>query len=515
MDQDNDQIRERRRKLDQLREGPAPAYPNGFVPANRAGELQDRFRDVTGETLAAAPVRVSVAGRIRAVRLFGKGGFYTLSDSSGQIQLFADLSGLGEDGFARARSLDIGDIAGIEGELFRSKTGELTVRAKTLNLLVKCLRPLPDKWHGLTDVEIRYRQRYLDLMVNDEAREVFRKRSEIVTGIRSFFINRGYLEVETPMMHTLVTGAKARPFRTHHNTLDMDLVLRIAPELHLKRLVVGGFDRVFEINRNFRNEGISTQHNPEFTMIEFYQAWATYEDLIDLTEDLITGLVEKLHGGTNLTYQGREISFARPWKRIGMEEAVREVTGKGLAELAAISEADFVAMLETTALRHCPDANPGDIRAQMRKLAAECFARGPAERLCAAFEELVEPTLVQPTFVTGYPTAISPLSRRNDRNPEISDRFELFITGREIANGFSELNDADDQRARFEDQLKSREGGDEETMDYDADYIRALEYGLPPTAGEGIGVDRLVMLLTGQPSIRDVILFPLLKSREI
>ncbi len=514
MEQDNDQIRERRRKLDSLRQGSAPAYRNDFKPAHQAKDLQEQYKDTSSEEFTAKTVRVSVAGRIRAIRLFGKGGFFQLADTSGKIQLYADLSKLGEEGFARARNLDIGDLVGASGELFRSKTGELTIKMDEVHLMTKCLHPLPDKWHGLQDVEVRYRQRYLDLIVNDEVREVFRKRSRIVTDVRNYFTNRGYLEVETPMMHTLVTGAKARPFETHHNTLDMDLVLRIAPELHLKRLVVGGYDRVFEINRNFRNEGISTQHNPEFTMLEFYEAWATYEDLINISEELITGLVEKLHGGTKLTYQGTEVDFKRPWKRIGMEPAVKEITGKGLKELASISEHDFVSMLESERLKVKPDEKPGDVRAHMRKIAAESFNRTPEDRLTAVFEEIVEPTLIQPTFVTEYPTVISPLSRRNDKRPEITDRFELFITGREIANGFSELNDADDQRERFEAQLKSKEGGDEEAMDYDADYIRALEYGLPPTAGEGIGIDRLVMLLTDQPSIRDVILFPLLRSQE-
>lgn len=514
MEQENDQTRERRKKLEALRAGPSPAYPNNFRPTHEAKPLQEHYRDSSNDVLTASPVEVSVAGRLRAIRFFGKGGFLQLADSTGQIQLFADVSKLGDEQFTRARTLDIGDVVGGRGELFRSKTGELTVRLSELRLMTKCLHPLPDKWHGLQDVEIRYRQRYLDLMVNDDVRDVFRKRSRIVTEIRSYFTGRGYLEVETPMMHTLVTGAKARPFRTHHNTLDMDLVLRIAPELHLKRLVAGGFDRVFEINRNFRNEGISTQHNPEFTMLEFYEAWATYEDLISISEELITGLVEKLHGTTMLTYQGREIDFKRPWKRIGMETAVREVTGNGLKELAAISEHDFVSMLESERQKVAPEEDISDIRAHARKIAAESFNRTPEDRLTAVFEEIIEPTLIQPTFVTEYPTVISPLSRRNDHRPEITDRFELFITGREIANGFSELNDADDQRQRFEEQLRSREGGDEEAMDYDADYIRALEYGLPPTAGEGIGIDRLVMLLTDQPSIRDVILFPLLRSQE-
>ncbi len=514
MEQDNDQIRERRRKLEALRAGPGPAYPNGFRPSHRARSLQDTYKDTPAAELDGLREKVSVAGRIRAIRLFGKGGFFQLQDTTGRIQLFADQSKLGDGGMSLAKNLDIGDIVGAEGELFRSKTGELTVRMDRIQLMTKCLHPLPDKWHGLQDVEVRYRQRYLDLIVNDEVREVFRKRSRIVTAIRNYFTARDYLEVETPMMHTLVTGAKAKPFRTHHNTLDMDLVLRIAPELHLKRLVAGGYDRVFEINRNFRNEGISTQHNPEFTMLEFYEAWATYEDLIGITEELFTGLAQTLHGGTKFTYQGQEVDFKRPWKRIGMEQAVREITGKGLKDLASITEADFISMLESERLRIKPDEKPSDVRAHMRKIAAESFNRTPEDRLTAVFEEIVEPTLIQPTFVTEYPTVISPLSRRNDSRPEITDRFELFITGREIANGFSELNDADDQRGRFEDQLKSREGGDEEAMDYDSDYIRALEYGLPPTAGEGIGIDRLVMLLTDQPSIRDVILFPLLRHHQ-
>jgi lysyl-tRNA synthetase class 2 len=379
---------------------------------------------------------------------------------------------LGEALFGTYKLCDVGDHVAVTGPVFRTKTGELSVHAETFEVLTKALRPLPEKWHGLSDVEIRYRQRYLDLIANAEVRETFKKRSKLVRAIRTFLDERDYLEVETPMMHPLVSGAAARPFETHHNTLDIDLYLRIAPELYLKRLVVGGFERVYEINRNFRNEGISTQHNPEFTMLEFYQAHATYEDLMALTEELFRTVATEVTGAAKVAYQGQELDFGQPFRRVTMADAVREAA---------------------------PDAKVDGLE---------------GKALAELFEAHAEAKLVQPTFVTQFPTSISPLARRNDTDPRFTDRFELYVAGREIANGFSELNDPVDQEGRFRDQLVKKQGGDQETMDYDADYIRALEQGLPPTAGEGIGIDRLAMLLTDSASIRDVILFPLLKPER-
>ncbi len=449
-----------------LREKGVPPWGNGHPVRDAIGEVAAAHGGKTGEALEVEKPAVSIAGRIVAARSFGKAAFIALRDRTGQIQAHVRRDVLGEAAFEVFGLTDVGDFVAVEGPLFRTRTGELTVRAEKLTFLTKALRPLPEKWHGLSDVETRYRQRYLDLVANERARETFRRRFALVRAVRAFLDARGFVEVETPMMHPLVSGAAARPFTTHHNALDADLYLRIAPELYLKRLVVGGFERVYELNRNFRNEGISTQHNPEFTMIEFYQAHATYEDLMELTEELLRRVATEVTGGARVPYQGEILDFGAPFRRVTMTEAVRQVAPETAADDAA---------------------------------------------LVAAFEEEVEPTLVQPTFVTQFPTSISPLARRNDADPRFTDRFELYVAGREIANAFSELNDPIDQQERFARQVEAKRRGDEEAMDYDADYIRALEVGLPPTAGEGIGIDRLAMLLTDSPSIRDVILFPLLK----
>jgi lysyl-tRNA synthetase class 2 len=424
-------------------------------------------------------------------RVMGKACFATLQDMSGRIQLYVTLDGVGEETLAAFKHWDLGDIVGATGTLFRTKTGELSLRCESVRLLAKGLRPLPEKFHGITDTEQRYRQRHLDLVTNPAARDVFVRRSQIVQAIREFFVARGYLEVETPMMHAIPGGAAARPFVTHHNALAMPLYLRIAPELYLKRLVVGGLEKVFEINRNFRNEGISTRHNPEFTMLEFYEAYRDYHDLMDLTEELFRTVAERVLGTTRITYQGQAIDLSAKYDRLTMAEAIHKYNPRyALAELA----------------------KPEYLRVALAPHDVEVFATDGVGLLqLKLFEATTEDKLVQPTFIVAHPTDVSPLARANDRDPAITDRFELFITGRELANGFSELNDPEEQAARFAAQAKAKEAGDEEAMYYDADYVRALEYGLPPTAGEGIGIDRLVMLLTDSPSIRDVILFPQLK----
>ncbi|ROR32112.1 lysine--tRNA ligase [Inmirania thermothiophila] len=480
-------IEERRAKLARLRER-GQAFPNDFRRDALAGELHARYGGLDGEALEADPVRVRVAGRLMSKRVMGKVTFAHLQDMSGRIQLFVQRTALGEEAYRDFKGWDVGDIVGAEGTLFRTRTGELSVRVETLRLLVKSLRPLPEKFHGLTDTEQRYRQRYVDLLVNEVSRERFRIRSETVRFIRRFLDARGFLEVETPMLQVLPSGAAARPFVTHHNALDMDLYLRIAPELYLKRLVVGGFERVYEINRNFRNEGLSTQHNPEFTMLEFYQAYADYRDLMDLTETMLRELAEAVTGGTAVTYQGREIDFGRPFARMSVAEAV----------LAHNPGLDADALRDRARLAAHAEALGAEVKPSW----------GAGKLLVEIFERTVEDRLQDPTFITAYPTEVSPLARRSDTDPEVTDRFELFIAGREIANGFSELNDPEDQAERFRRQAAERAAGDDEAMPYDADYVRALEYGLPPTAGEGIGIDRLVMLLTDAPSIRDVILFP-------
>ena len=444
--------------------------------------------------------RASIAGRIVAERSFGKAAFLKLRDRTGEIQVYVKRDVLGEAAYEIVKLAEVGDIVAVEGPLFRSKTGELTVQAKVFQVLTKALRPLPEKWHGLQDLETRYRQRYLDLIANAEVRTLFLRRSRIVQEIRAFLDAREFIEVETPMMHSLISGAAARPFETHHNALDTDLYLRIAPELHLKRLVVGGLERVYEINRNFRNEGLSPQHNPEFTMLEFYWAYATYEDLMVLTEELFAHLAHKILGGLEVPYQGQVLRFGGPFRRLPMIAGVREA-------FPAVAGGEWT---DATALRArlladpvARDFSPAERQALEGLSAGELIAR--------MFEAKVEKSLVQPTFVTQFPTDISPLARKNDENPDFVDRFELYVAGREIANAFNELNDPLDQRQRFEEQARKKAAGDGEAMDYDEDYVRALEHGLPPTAGEGIGIDRLVMLLTDSSNIRDVILFPQLK----
>jgi lysyl-tRNA synthetase class 2 len=488
----NDLIRDRLRKLEELREAGVNPFPNDQPVGWTAADARAAAEGLSQDGLAANAIRVDVAGRVVALRRFGKATFVVLSDRSGRLQAYLKKDALGEEAYEQfLKTADIGDILWVEGNLFITRTGELTVDAGRYRLMTKSLRPLPEKWHGLSDVETRYRQRYVDLIVNESVREIFRRRSRIISFLREYLARRDFLEVETPMMQPVAGGATAKPFVTHHNALDMDLYLRIAPELYLKRLLVGGFERVFEINRNFRNEGISTQHNPEFTMVEFYQAYATFEDLMSLTEDMLSSLARELFGGMKFPYQGETVDFTPPWERLTVAQAVARYGGVPEEKL---SEEGFLRNMATgLGVPDAANAPRGDL-------------------LAAVFEEVAERRIAGPTFVTEYPIEVSPLSRRNDHRPHIVDRFELIVRGREIANAFSELNDPLDQRERFEDQLRRRERGDEEAHFLDADYLRALEYGMPPAAGEGIGIDRLVMLLTDSPSIRDVILFPQLRK---
>jgi lysyl-tRNA synthetase class 2 len=484
---ENKLIAERRQKLAALREGGNP-FPNDFHRNALADELHHMYGAHDNETLEEEQVNVAVAGRMMAKRVMGKASFIKLADRSGQIQVRLERDRLPEGVYQDFKKWDVGDILGASGELFRTNTGELTVRADEVRLLTKSLRPLPEKFHGLADQEIRYRQRYVDLIMNEKSREVFRTRSEIVAYIRAFLDSQDFLEVETPMMQVIPGGATARPFTTYHNALDMDLYLRIAPELYLKRLVVGGFERVFEINRNFRNEGLSTRHNPEFTMIEFYEAYATYHDLMDLTEEMLRSIAENVIGKTRIPYQGDEYDFGKPFVRMTVKESI---------------------------LHFNPDIKPSEldniesataIAKRLEIPVKDSYGLGKIQ--IEIFEKTVEHRLMDPTFITAYPTEVSPLARRNDQDPLVTDRFEFFVGGREIANGFSELNDAEDQAERFRVQVMEKEAGDDEAMFYDEDYITALEHGMPPTAGEGIGIDRLVMLFTDSASIRDVLLFP-------
>jgi lysyl-tRNA synthetase class 2 len=484
---ENQIVAERRAKLRELR-AQGNAFPNDFRRTHLGGDLHRDYGAKTNEELESAAIKVVVAGRMMLKRVMGKASFATLQDMTGRIQLYVTNDVTGEAAHAAFKHWDLGDIVGAEGSLFKTKTGELTIKVSAVRLLSKSLRPLPEKFHGLADQEQKYRQRYLDLITSPEAQRVFKTRSGMIQAIREFFVARGYLEVETPMMQQIPGGAAARPFVTHHNALDMQLYLRIAPELYLKRLVVGGIEKVFEINRNFRNEGISTRHNPEFTMLEFYEAYQDYHYLMDLTEELLRVLAVRVTGGTTLTYQGQAIDLGKPFDRLTMAEAIaRYNPGYSLQDLSRIE------MLRSALERFKVEVFPTD---------------GLGLLQLKLFEQTTEDKLVQPTFIVAHPTDVSPLARSNDANPAATDRFELFITGRELANGFSELNDPEDQAARFQQQARAKEAGDEEAMYYDADYVRALEYGLPPTAGEGIGIDRLVMLFTDSASIRDVILFP-------
>ncbi|MBN2468589.1 MAG: lysine--tRNA ligase [Deltaproteobacteria bacterium] len=484
--------KQRLEKLEAVKQEGIDPYPNTFPVNATVRDIRKQFGEMTPEQLENVTDRFVLAGRLMSIRDFGKAAFFHIQDRTGRLQAFIQKKTAG-DGFSYLKKLDIGDFVGIKGKPFRTKTNELTVLVEDLQLLSKSLQPLPEKWHGLTDVETRYRQRYLDLIMNPVTRSVFEKRSAIIQTIRNFLLARDFLEVETPMMQPVAGGASARPFKTHHNALGLDLYLRIAPELYLKRLVIGGMERVFEINRNFRNEGISTQHNPEFTMLEFYQAYATYEDLMTLTEEMIGHVVQALVGGFAVEYQGQKVDFTPPWRRMTLRESLRTVGG-----------------FDDEFLR-----DPAKIRDFLEAREVQVNGKEGLGKLhTGIFEVEVESKLIQPTFIINYPLEVSPLSRRRSEDPTEVERFELFIVGREIANAFSELNDPVDQRERFLRQLEERKGDEENPPELDEDYVRALEYGMPPTGGEGIGIDRLVMILTDCPSIRDVILFPLLRPEK-
>ncbi|HZN25533.1 MAG TPA: lysine--tRNA ligase [Burkholderiales bacterium] len=489
----NQIIAERREKLKALRAS-GNAYPNDFVRHDLAADVTQKYGSADRDSLQSAAAAATVAGRIMLKRVMGKASFATIRDMSGEIQIYVTDGDTGRAEHEAFKHWDLGDFVGVEGALFKTKTGELTVRARKVHLLSKALRPLPDKFHGLADQELRYRQRYVDLIINDETRETFLKRTRIIQALREFFVKRGYLEVETPMMQPIPGGAAARPFVTHHNALDIDLYLRIAPELYLKRLVVGGFEKVFELNRNFRNEGISTRHNPEFTMVEFYTAYTDYRYLMDFIEQLLGEVAQQAVGTKTVTYQGKSIDLSRPYDRLTITGAIRKYHPEYDGALLGDRDA-LVSRLKALGASYKPSDGLGGLQLSF-------------------FEHTTEQLLIQPTYILDYPAEVSPLARRSDTDPEITERFELYIAGREIANGFSELNDPEDQAARFMDQVRQKEAGDAEAMHYDADYIRALEYGLPPTAGAGIGVDRLVMLLTDSSSIRDVILFPHMRPEQ-
>ncbi|MDI3547972.1 MAG: lysyl-tRNA synthetase, class [Halanaerobiales bacterium] len=482
----NDLMLQRREKLEQLIQKGIKPYGKKYEVTHHAVEIENNFEQLEGK-------EVSLAGRIMAIRTHGKACFADLMDMTGKIQLYVKFDEVGEENYNLFNDFDIGDIIGVTGEVFKTRRGQISVKVSSFRFLAKSLRPLPEKWHGLKDKELRYRQRYLDLIVNPEVKETFILRSKIIREIRNYLVKRGFLEVETPMMHPIPGGTSARPFITHHNTLDMDLYMRIAPELYLKRLIVGGFEKVFEINRNFRNEGMSYKHNPEFTMMELYQAQADYHDMMDLTEDMISTVARKVLGTTKITYQGEEIDLTPPWKRMTMVDAVKEYTGIDFNEIKTAEEA----------------------RNAATRIGIEVEAGvGKGKILNEIFEERVEEKLIQPTFIMDYPIEISPLAMKIDGNPDFTYRFEPFIYGWEIGNAFTELNDPIDQKERFEEQVKQRAQGDEEAHMMDEDYVRALEYGMPPTGGLGIGIDRLVMLLTDSPSIRDVILFPMMRPEK-
>ena len=483
---ENHVIAERREKLKALREQ-GVAFPNDFRPQHRAVALHAQYDAVASEVLEAQAVKVSVAGRMMLKRVMGKASFATAQDATGRIQFYISRDGVGEEVYDAFKKWDMGDILAAEGLLMKTKTGELSVKVEKLRLLSKSLRPLPEKFHGLTDIEQKYRSRHLDLIMNEGSRFTFVARSRMIQSIRNYMTGHGFLEVETPMMHPIPGGAAAKPFITHHNALDMELFLRIAPELYLKRLVVGGFEKVFEVNRNFRNEGISPRHNPEFTMMEFYEAYANYHTLMDFTEGLLRHSAEEALGTSKFQYQGRELDLGKPFERLTIVQAIRK-HHPGFSE-AELSDAEW-------------------LKRKIKDFGEAIKPGGLGSLQLQLFEACAEAQCWEPTFIIDYPVEVSPLARASDSNPEITERFELFIVGREIANGFSELNDAEDQAARFQEQAKAKDAGDEEAMYYDADFIRALEYGLPPTGGCGIGIDRLIMLLTDSPAIRDVILFP-------
>jgi lysyl-tRNA synthetase class 2 len=489
MEKTSELLQKRKEKIEELKKNNVNPFPNGFRVSHTIRDIRRAIEKSPQNLTETEPVFVT-AGRMMAINKFGKSSFIRFRDRTGQLQAYIRKDRIGDGAYDLFKQLDIGDFVGLKGGVFQTRTGEWTLLANELVLLCKATRPLPEKFHGLRDPEKRYRQRYVDLIMNADVRDIFIKRSRIIQLMRDFFLSRDFLEVETPMMQPIPGGAEATPFKTHHNALDMDLYLRIAPELYLKRLVVGGFERVFEINRNFRNEGVSTQHNPEFTMLEFYQAYATYSDLMDLTEELITGIAEALNRSATISYQGETINFLGQWRRMSLFSALVELGGIDQNLLN-----DREGLLNFAARGGVQVTKTGQLGKVITKL----------------FDTLVEPKLIQPTFVTGYPTEVSPLSRRSDQEPGLTERFELFIAGREIANGFSELNDPVDQHQRFTQQVQGRESGDEEAHRMDEDYIEALEYGMPPTAGEGIGIDRLVMLLTDAASIREVILFPHMK----
>ena len=487
-------IAKRRDKLEALREslGSNP-YRNGFKRDSLAGNLQSEYSDTTSEQLVTLKRKVSIAGRLMTQRIMGKASFAHVRDMTGDIQIYVKRDSLPEGVYQDFKKWDLGDIVFARGEMFRTQKGELSVLVDEISLVTKSLRPLPEKWHGLSDLESRYRQRYLDLIMSDSSRDLFRKRTHVINFVRQFLTKRDFLEVETPMMHPIPGGASARPFVTHHNSLDMDLFLRVAPELYLKRLVVGGFEKIFEINRNFRNEGLSTRHNPEFTMVEFYQAYAAYEDLMDLTENMLRELSISIFGESDLIYQDTKYDFGAPFERVTVLDSVVNYND-GVAE-PELADLDSIRLVAEKLGVHIEDS----------------YGRGKI--LIEIFEKTVEPKLEGPVFITHYPAEVSPLARRCDDDPFVTERFEFFVAGREIANGFSELNDPEDQAERFRAQVAAKDGGDMEAMHFDEDYITALEYGMPPTAGEGIGIDRLVMLFTDAASIRDVLLFPQMKQK--